>query len=168
MKKLLLALVCWVSTSLWASASIEGNWKTINEDTGQAQSVVAIYEYQGSYYGRLIGSFDSKGKMDDTIYKPKSKATGLPGQPFYMGMDFIWDLRPKGSDYKGKILDPEKGDVYKAVLWTENGNLKVKGKLFMFSRTQTWVPATKSDFPSGFKMPDTSKFVPVAPVDELY
>lgn len=165
MRKLLLALFCFVS--IWANEGIIGFWNTISEETGKAQSVVAIYEYQGGYYGRLIGSYDNAGKIDDTIYDPKKRATALPGQPFYMGMDFIWDLRQRGSDYKGKILDPEKNNVYKAVLWAENGNLKVEGKWSFFSRTQTWVPATKTDFPSGFQMPDTSQFVPVAPVDEL-
>jgi uncharacterized protein (DUF2147 family) len=169
MKKLFLALIYAVaSSSLWADGSILGFWKSINETTGKAQCVVAIYEYKNNYYGRMIGSFDDDGKtMDDTIYNPKKRATALPGQPFYSGMDFIWALNPRGSTYKGQILDPEQGDVYKAEVWTENGNLEVEGKLMFFSRTQTWVPAKKSDFPAGFKMPDVNAFVPVAPVDDL-
>jgi uncharacterized protein (DUF2147 family) len=169
MKKLLLVLGFWVSaSSLWAEASIVGFWKSISDKTGKAQCIVAIYEYKDNYYGRMIGSFDDSGKkMDDTVYNPKSRATALPGQPYYSGMDFIWALIPRGDVYKGEILDPEHGDVYKAVVWTEDGNLKVEGKLMMFGRTQTWVPAKKSDFPKGFKMPDTSEFVPVAPVAEL-
>jgi len=167
MKKLLLAFICFAS-SLWAEADIVGFWKSINEKTGLAQSIVAIYPYQGNYYGRLIGSFNETGTvLDETIYNPKSRATALPGQPYYCGLDFIWDLDQKGSVYKGQILDPEHGDVYKAEVWVEGGNLKVEGKLMFFGRTQTWVPAKPSDYPKGFKMPDVSTFVPVAPVDDL-
>ena len=166
MKKLLLALIC--SVSLWAEADIVGFWKSISDKTGLAQSIVAVYPYQGSYYGRLIGSFNDAGTvMEDTIYNPKTRPTALPGQPFYCGMDFIWALNPRGASYDGEILDPEHGDVYKASLWVEDGNLKVEGKLLFFGRTQTWVPAEPSDYPKGFKMPDVSTFVPVAPVPDL-
>jgi uncharacterized protein (DUF2147 family) len=170
MKKLLLVLFFWATSSaLWADdANIVGFWKSISDKTGIAQCIVAIYEYKDNYYGRMIGSFDDAGNtMDDTIYNPKKRATALPGQPFYSGMDFIWALDQRGSTYKGEILDPEHGDVYKAEVWTEDGNLKVEGKLMFFGRTQTWVPAKPSDYPKGFKMPDVSGFVPVAPVDDL-
>ena len=168
MKKLLVALICFVSTSLWAEADIVGFWKSISDKTGLAQSIVAVYPYQGSYYGRLIGSFNDAGTvMDETMYNPVKRATALPGQPFYCGMDFIWALDKRGSTYDGQILDPEHGDVYKASLWVEGGNLKVEGKLMFFGRTQTWVPAKPSDYPKDFKMPDVSTFVPVAPVEDL-
>ena len=166
MKKLLFILLCWASV-LSAEGNIVGFWKSINEKTGKAECIVAIYAYKNNFYGRMIGSFNEEGKMDDTVYNPKKRAAGLPGQPFYCGMDFIWALNPRGSVYKGQILDPEQGDVYKAAVWNENGNLKVEGKLMFFSRTQTWVLATKNDFPSGFTMPNTSEFIPFAPVDEL-
>ncbi|HEX4838868.1 MAG TPA: DUF2147 domain-containing protein [Rhabdochlamydiaceae bacterium] len=167
MKKLLCVLLaCWAS--LWAEADIVGFWKSISEKTGLAQCVVAIYPYQGSYYGRMIGSFNDAGTvMDETLYNPKKRAAALPGQPYYCGMDFIWALDRRGSTYDGEILDPEQAKVYKASLWVEGGNLKVEGKLMFFGRTQTWVPAKPGDYPEGFKMPDVSAFVPVAPVSEL-
>jgi uncharacterized protein (DUF2147 family) len=166
MKKLLVALIC--SVSLWAEADIVGFWKSISDKTGLAQCIVAIYPYQGSYYGRMIGSYNDAGTvMDDTMYNPKKRAPALPGQPFYCGMDFIWALDKRGSTYDGEILDPEHDDVYKASVWVENGNLKVEGKLLFLGRTQTWVPAKPSDYPPGFKMPNLSTFVPVAPTPEL-
>ncbi len=168
MKKFILGLIwLFVFSKAWAAPDIVGFWKTVDDKTGKVQSVVAIYEYKDNYYGRMIGSYNSAGVMDDTIYNPKERATALPGQPYYSGMDFIWALDLRGDVYKGEILDPEHGDVYKAVVWVEDGNLIVRGKLLMFGRSQTWPPATKSDFPAGFKMPDVSQFVPVAPVDDL-
>lgn len=169
MKKIIFGLFCLLMSNIIAdSAPIVGYWKTVDDKTGKARSVVAIYEYKQNYYGRMIGSYNDQGVMDDTIYTPKVRATALPGQPYYSGMDFIWALHLRGDDYKGEILDPEHGDVYKAEVWVnDNGDLVVRGKLLMFGRNQTWPPATKKDFPSGFKMPDTSQFVPVAPVDDL-
>ena len=168
MKRVVLGLICLLMISqTWAAADIVGFWKTISEKTGKAQCVVAIYEYKNNYYGRMIGSYNPQGKMNDTIYDPKEKANGLPGKPYYSGMDFVWALDLRGSVYKGEILDPENGDVYKAEVWVDKGNLIVRGKLMMFGRNETWVPAKKSDFPSGFKMPNVSEFVPVAPVVDL-
>lgn len=168
MKKLLLGLICLLTSSLCAAGSIEGYWKTINETNGKPECIVVIYKYKNDYYGRMIGSFDDNGKMDDTFVDPKKRATALPGQPFYSGMDFIWALDKRGSVYKGEILNPEDGKVYKAEAWVNSdGNLVVRGKLMMMGRNQTWLPAQTSDFPPGFKKPDVSKFVPVAPVEEL-
>ncbi len=102
--------------------------------------------------------------MDDSIYKPVQRAPGVVGNPYYSGLDIIWNLADRGSKFKGKILDPEHGDVYNAELWIDQGNLVVRGKLLIFGRSQTWLPATKVDFPQGFKMPDLSKMVPSIPV----
>lgn len=146
-----------------AAESIQGFWKTVDDKTGKAQSVVAIYPYKGVYYGRMIGTFDDKGKMKDDIYNPIERAPGVFGNPFYAGLDFIWDLRPRDDKYSGRIMDPENGDVYHCSLWVEKGKLVVEGRLMMFSRSQMWLPASKKDFPSGFKMPDIKDFVPELP-----
>src|ERR1700740_1300278 len=101
MKKILLALICWIATCpLWADGDITGYWKSISDKTGKPQCVVVIYEYKNNYYGRMIGSFDDNGKMDDTFANPHKKAMALPGQPYYSGLDFIWGLDKRGSDYK--------------------------------------------------------------------
>ena len=150
-----------------ANDGIAGFWKTIDDKTGQARCVVAVYDYQGKYYGRMIGSYDDKGEMTDTIYSPKGRAPGVLGSPFYSGLDFIWDLANEGNErYRGRIMDPEKGDIYKAELWVKNNNLIVRGELLFFGRNQTWLPALRTDFPKGFKIPDTSKFVPVIPEEK--
>lgn len=166
MKKLLLLSMLWLfafSATLTAE-DIVGFWKTVDEQTNKPQSIVAIYQYQGKYYGRLIATYDESGKIDDTIYHPKDKAPGVVGNPYYSGLDFIWGLTKEGSKYTGgQILDPEKGRIYDAEMWIDNGNLIVRGELFVFGRNQTWPPATDSDFPTDFKKPDLTKMVPKIP-----
>lgn len=161
MKRLTLLLIAAISCCF--GDGIEGFWKTVNDKTGKPGCIVAVYPYQGRYYGKMIGSYNDEGKMDDTIYDPKGKATGVPGSPYYCGLDFIWDMKLRGSKYKGKIMDPRNGDVYKAEMWTDDGNLIVRGKLLFFGRNETWHPATNADFPKGFKKPALNKLVPFVP-----
>ena len=164
---MLLKISAFVLTSFALFAqSIGGFWKTVNEETGLAQCVIAVYEYENLYYGRIIGTYDSVGNMTDDIYQPKERAPGVLGNPFYCGLDIIWNLRDDGARYKGKILDPEKGNVYNAELWVNEGNLIVRGKFLFFGRNQTWLPAVDADFPKGFKKPDRSKLIPAIP--EVY
>ncbi len=160
--KLVCTLLLLLQTSLFAQ-DIIGWWKAVDEHSGEARCLVAIYAYKGLRYGRIIGTYDENGKMKDDIYKQLEKAPGVVGNPPYCGLDLIWDLEEEDGHYYGKILDPEKGNVYRAELWREGDDLIVRGKLLFFFRNQTWLPATNADFPKGFKKPDPTKFIPVIP-----
>jgi uncharacterized protein (DUF2147 family) len=162
MKTFLCFLTLFFSGALTATDDITGFWKTVNEE-GVVQSVIAIYERDGVCYGRIVGTFSSEGVIDDSIYHPKKRAPGVVGNPFYSGLDIIWGLVDVGVKYKGKILDPEKGNVYNSELWTQDGNLIVRGKYLMFGRSFTWLPATDADFSQNFKKPDLKSFVPHIP-----
>lgn len=163
-KTLLLSVFCFLTLcSTLLAQNIGGFWKKVNEKTDLPECIMAVYEYQGKHYGRMIATYDESGKMTDTIYSPKRRMDKIPGNPFFCGMDFIWSLRNRGSRYKGKIVDPRSGSVYKAELWVRDNNLIVRGELLFFGKNVTWLPTVDSDFPKGFKKPDVSKFVPVIP-----
>jgi uncharacterized protein (DUF2147 family) len=166
MKKLFRATLFFIlsSCSLLSAQEINGLWKILNEDTNKPRTIVAIYEHGGKRYGRIIATYDKEGIMDETIDNPHDRAPGVVGDPFYCGLDLIWDLQNRGETYKGKICDPRKGNVYNAELWMSGKNLVVRGELFIFGKNQKWPPASAADFPKDFKMPDISKFVPVIPV----
>lgn len=164
MKKSIFLALLWVICIPVYGEGITGFWKTIDPDTKRAQSVVAIYEYKGKYYGRMIGTYNKKGEIDDTIYAPQDRAPGIVGNPFYCGLDIIWNLRPKDDDrFRGKICNPQAGKVYDAELWTDSGNLIVRGMVWMFGANRTWLPFLEKEFTSKFKKPDVKKFVPVIP-----
>lgn len=152
-----------IGSSCAFTEEITGFWKSINEKSHQPESVVAIYEYKGLYYGRIVATYDKQGKITETLKDPKERAPGVIGNPYYCGLDFIWRLAKKNDRYQGKIMDPEKGKIYRAALWVQNGNLIVRGELFIFGRNQTWLPFKDSEFSSGFNKPDVAKFVPVIP-----
>lgn len=144
---------------------VVGFWKTISDTTGRAESIIAVYPYQDKYYGRIILTYDSEtGVLNDTIYEPKTRAKGVEGDPFYAGLDIIWDLQKRGDRYKlGRILDPENGKVYSAELWIEKGSLIVRGEILFFGKNQTWPLAEESDFPKDFKKPDLYTLIPSIP-----
>lgn len=154
---------CLFVTSLFSAEDIEGFWKTIDDETGKPQCIIAVYPHNGIYYGRIIATFGPDGKIEDSIYHPKKRAPGVVGDPFYSGLDIIWDLVDSGSKFKGKILDPEKGNIYKSELWIDNGDLVVRGKLFIFGRNQIWLPVGKAEFPKGFKIPSLKNITPKIP-----
>lgn len=147
---------------LFGAEDISGFWKSLKDD-GSPQCVFGVYEYNGVHYGKIIGTYNEEGKMEDTIYKPEARAEGVVGHPHTCGLDIIYGMTDGGSSFDGKIVDPTKGKIYNCELWREGANLIVRGKLLIFGRNITWYPATKSDFPKNFKMPDLSKLKPNVP-----
>ena len=115
-----------------------GRWTTISDETDEPRSVVEIYEEDGRLFARV----------DSLILRPDEPADPVcekcPGerkdQPI-LGMIILWDMEPDDDAWAGgRILDPEKGKIYRAKIWVEDGNLKVRGYLGPFFRTQTWLP----------------------------
>ena len=125
--------------------------------------VVAIYPYQGKYFGRIIATYDKKGNLSETLDHPEERAPGLVNHPYYCGLDLIYNLQKSGNVYKGKIVDPLKGNVYGAELWRKSANLIVRGKLLFFGKNLTWEPFPESEFSSALPKPDVSKFNPIIP-----
>lgn len=119
-----------------ASQSIVGKWKTIDDNTGEEKSIIEIYEKNGKVFGKVLAIFSKEDPdpvcdecdSDDPRYKRK-----------IIGMEIIRNMVKDGNEYEdGDILDPENGKVYRCKLWVEGGDLKVRGYLGPFFRTQTW------------------------------
>ena len=117
-----------------------GNWNTVDDKTGKVKSEVQIYEQGGKIYGKIVGlpePNDDKGKA-----KVCTKCQGADKDKPVVGLIIIKDLVADGGHYKGgTILDPEDGKVYRAEIWNEGAELKVRGYLGPFYKTQTWTKA---------------------------
>ncbi len=125
-----LILALFTVLPVFAAENITGVWKTIDDETGEAKSLVQIYPYQGKMYGRVITLFKNQDK----------KAVGIQGDPKILGLDVIWELEDKGERWKnGQILDPQKGKIYACEAWREGNNLIVRGKIAFLGRNQTWI-----------------------------
>ena len=133
-------LICLVSTgaAVAKQGSIVGSWKTIDDKTNQAKSIVRIYKQGGKYYGRITKLYRKKGE-DPNPRCTKCKDGDPRKGKRIKGMVILKDLVKKEDKYSGgKILDPKNGKVYKCELWLEKGKLKVRGYVGIFFRTQTW------------------------------
>jgi len=139
MKRLVLLLVLFCSFSAFSQVSnIVGSWKTIDDKTGVAKSVVRIYKAEdGKYYGKVEELFrDPNAKCvnckDDNKDKP------------IVGMVIITDLKEKGDKLEGGfILDPENGKKYYVTIAYDpkSEKLKLRGsldKLGALGRNQYW------------------------------
>ena len=137
----LLLLLCLIPSLGLSQESVIGKWKTIDDNTGEARSVVEILETNGLIFGKVVRIFPRPELEPDPICKKCS-----PDDPRYnkkvIGMEIIRKMEKNGKAYSGgDILDPENGRVYRSKIWVEDGVLKVRGYWGPFYRTQTWLRA---------------------------
>ncbi len=139
MKKIkILFLLTILSCAVTVSAqSVIGKWKTFDDKTGDAKSIVEITEKDGKIYGRIIEILNPAKKND--------KCTNCPDQDKdkpLKGLTIIKGLTKDGDEYSnGKILDPVSGKLYKCTISLDGKDkLKVRGYVGIsaFGRTQTW------------------------------
>lgn len=128
------------SLGLFAQKDIFGKWKTVDDETGKVKSVVEIFEVEGKAYGKIIQlnrrpEQDQNPICDECEGERKNQAV--------LGMTIITDMEYNREDDEwenGEILDPSDGDLYSCKMWREGENLKVRGYIAFFFRTQTWLP----------------------------
>lgn len=124
--------------ALASNDSPEGTWRTIDDETGEARSLVTIWIENGELMGRI-----------DTLLNPTEpnpicdKCKGSRKNQPIEGMTFVWGLEQDGDEWNGgTILDPGNGREYKAkVSLADNGSkLEVRGFIgfSLIGRTQVW------------------------------
>lgn len=126
-----------LATQAALAASAAGTWKTIDDETKQAKSLVEISEApNGELSGKVVKLFNNPDVVCD-------KCDGaLKGKPV-VGMTIMTGLKKDGDGWEnGKILDPKSGKVYsaKAKLIEGGKRLEVRGFLgiSLLGRTQVW------------------------------
>ena len=135
--KVITSIAMMLVSTLHFSQSVVGKWKTIDDETGKAISVVEIYEEGGKIYGKVHDIIDPKDRN-----KICSNCTGEDKDKPIMGLTVIKGLVKDGAEYNsGKILDPKYGRLYKCFITLESKDkLKVRGYIgiSLFGRTQYW------------------------------
>ena len=142
MRKTLFALAIGLAAvPMIASAqSPVGKWKTIDDETGKAKSIVEITEASnGTLQGRVIEILSSDRGPNPTCDKCSGANKGKPVK----GMVILWGLKPDGNGkwVGGTVLDPAKGKTYKSKLELKSGGdkLGMSGCVAFICREQTWV-----------------------------
>jgi uncharacterized protein (DUF2147 family) len=119
------------------SAQVTGKWKTIDDETGEAKSIVEIYEQNGKIYGKVVEILNP-AKKDSKC----TKCEGADKDKPIDGLVIIKGLTKDGDEYTdGDILDPKKGKLYSCTIKLDGKDkLSVRGYvgISMFGRSQTW------------------------------
>lgn len=132
-----IALLLMTTIFYSQSQGVTGKWKTIDDQTGEAKSIMEIYEQSGKIYGKVIDILNparKKGLCQDCSGEDKNKPI--------LGLVVLKGLSKDGNEYNGgKILDPQSGKVYKCLITLEEKDkLKVRGYIgfSLIGRTQYW------------------------------
>ena len=137
MKQLIILLFCFFATTLIHSQSVIGKWKTIDDETGDAKSIVEVYSKSGKIYAKVIEILDLEHKNSVCI-----KCSGEDKNKSILGLIVIKGLTKDGSEYNsGEILDPKNGKLYKCALSLDSKDkLKIRGYIgfSLLGRTQYW------------------------------
>ncbi|MCX8531662.1 DUF2147 domain-containing protein [Chryseobacterium luquanense] len=135
MKKLLATFVLSLF-SVMSFAQIEGKWKTIDDETKQAKSIVEIYKKSdGKYYGKVSQLLIKPADPNCTSCKDDRK-----GKPI-LGLEIIRGLAKDGDEFTGgTITDPKTGKTYKCTITRSGDKLNVRGYMgvSILGRTQVW------------------------------
>jgi uncharacterized protein (DUF2147 family) len=135
----LAAALVAASGSAFAQATPVGNWRSIDDKTGEAKAEIRIVEQGGGLSGRIEKTLRKDAKPDARCDECTDDRKGKAIQ----GLEIIrGGKKAEGKDAweGGKILDPENGKEYRASFTpTEGGSkLEVRGYLGPFWRTQVW------------------------------
>ena len=138
MKKLFLTVLFVAVAGIFsAGAQVTGKWKTIDDETGEAKSIVEIYESNGKIYGKVVEILNPAKKNAKC-----TKCSGADKDKPILGLTIIKGLTKDGDEYTdGDILDPNKGKLYSCTIELDgNDKLDVRGYVgvSLFGRTQTW------------------------------
>lgn len=138
MRVILVSILLFSAGLTFGQDGVLGKWKTIDDNTGEARSVVEIVEMNGKVFGRIIKIFPRPNKDPDPVCDKCSPDDARFNKKI-IGMEIIRNLTKSGEEYSGgDILDPENGKVYRSKIWKEGEVLKVRGYWGPFYRTQTW------------------------------
>lgn len=124
-----------------AQASPAGLWKTIDDETGEARSLVRVTVNDGVLSGSVEKILNPE-KADAVCEACEGE---LKDQPI-VGMTIIWNMRFDEDQFEGgAILDPNNGKTYKAIIWLDQDGqkLNVRGYigLPLLGRSQVWLRA---------------------------
>ncbi|MDR0825239.1 MAG: DUF2147 domain-containing protein [Prevotella sp.] len=135
--KTLFILTFLVGGLTMSAQTVAGKWKTFDDKTGDAKSIVEITEKGGKIYGTIIEILNPAKKNDKCDKCPDSDKN----KPL-IGLTIIKGLSKDGNEYSdGKILDPVSGKLYKCTVSLDGKDkLKVRGYVGIsaFGRNQLW------------------------------
>lgn len=137
MTGILAAVPLLLMASLANASDPLGRWKTIDDETGKAKSIVEISRApDGTLQGTVVEILQSDKGPNPVCDKCSGERKDQPIQ----GMKILWGLTPKDDDWAGgTILDPSNGRSYRAKMqMLDDDRLGVSGCVVFICREQVW------------------------------
>ena len=140
------SLLLATGAAIAANDTPVGTWKTIDDDSGQAKSIVQITDNNGelqAHIMKLLNRTPEDIARDGTVALCKSCDGELKDKPVE-GMKIMWGVHKDDDIWDGgKIVNPKDGKIYKVKLTMLDGGQKLKVRGYIgFSwvgKTQEWV-----------------------------
>ena len=122
-----------------ASDSPVGKWKTFDDKTGRAKSIVQITEENGELTGNVLEVLESPAGPHPLCQPCEGERKDQPVE----GMTILWGAKKNGASWEdGEILDPANGKIYHVTLkLLDSGQkLEVHGYIGIswIGRSQIW------------------------------
>jgi uncharacterized protein (DUF2147 family) len=137
------AIFALLVLAISASAQINlilGEWKTVDDKTGDNFSIVSIYKgSDGLYYGKVAKMLVGEPGLKCDQCKGEDYNKPLEGLVIIRGMSYD---KEKNQLVGGKVLDPESGKFYYGKIYPKDGKLVLRGSLDkrgFLGRNQTWI-----------------------------
>ncbi len=122
---------------------IEGRWLTFDGDAKTKRALIEIRRMGAGFKGSIVEIYLRPGEVADPV------CIDCPGEARgrkIRGLEIL-TLEPvrSASEFEGRVLDPEKGKVYRATAVLEPGGkqLTLRGYILlpMFGRSESWTRA---------------------------
>ncbi|MDM1763689.1 MULTISPECIES: DUF2147 domain-containing protein [unclassified Acinetobacter] len=131
-------------TNIYASP-LTGYWKSVDDRTGEALSIIEIKKLEdGTYGGFIVHRFAAPGGVvltNCTKCPEPYKNKPLLGMQILSG--FIEDPKKENHFIHGKVLEAKSGKIFegKGQLTTDGRRFRLRGfvGVSMLGRTQVWV-----------------------------
>ena len=128
-----------ISLAAAAADPVVGRWKTIDDETGKAKSIVEISQAaNGSFVGHITEILQSDKGPNPVCDKCKDDRKNKPVK----GMEIIRGMKASGGGKYagGTILKPDEGKVYKSKMELIEGGrkLQVSGCIAFICKSQVW------------------------------
>jgi uncharacterized protein (DUF2147 family) len=134
-------LFCGVALLMTAAESDSpvGKWRTFDDKTGRAKSIVQITEENGELTGKVLEVLESPTGPHPVCKPCEGERKDQPVE----GMTILWGAKKNGASWEdGEILDPENGRIYRAMLTLlgSGQKLEVRGYIGIpaIGRRQIW------------------------------
>ncbi len=140
MYKNLLFSILLLMVSIASSQTVEGVWKTIDDESGKPETLVKIYLKSDKMYGQITKLFPIKGGSNDGICHT---CTGKHQDKPLVGMLILEKLEKDGDEWEGDkaLYYPKDDKYYDCKVWLDKDDkdiLYIRGYWGFLYRTQKW------------------------------